>query len=75
VLVGHAHRSGAAIPYRGFAEFEVALDMLVNEAGLADTMGQKGRAYVEREYAWPVVLDRYERLLLSVGSQPAAATS
>ena len=37
--------------------------MLRADASLADAMGAAGRAYVEREYSWDVVLDRYERLL------------
>jgi glycosyltransferase involved in cell wall biosynthesis len=63
VLRGHARRSGAAIPYEGFAEFEAALEVLREDPALADAMGAAGRAYVEREYTWPVVLDRYEQLL------------
>ena len=63
VLRGHADRSGAAIPYAGFAEFECALEMLRADEGLVDAMGAAGRAYVERNYTWDVVLDRYERLL------------
>lgn len=64
VLRGHARRSGGgAISYEGFAEFECALEMIVDDAALAETMGAAGRAYVEREYRWDVVLDRYERLL------------
>jgi glycosyltransferase involved in cell wall biosynthesis len=63
VLRGHARRSGAAFPYEGFAEFECGLEMLADQPGLADAMGAAGRAYVEREYSWPVVLDRYEALL------------
>jgi glycosyltransferase involved in cell wall biosynthesis len=63
VLRGHARRSGAALPYEGFAEFECALEMLCADAGLAEAMGRNGRAYVEREYSWDVVLDRYETLL------------
>jgi glycosyltransferase involved in cell wall biosynthesis len=63
VLRGHARRSGAAIPYEGFAEFEAAVDLLVRDPALADRMGRAGRAYVEREYTWDVVLDRYEALL------------
>lgn len=63
VLRGHAERSGAAIPYEGFAEFEVALEMLRDAPELADAMGAKGRAYVEREYRWGTVLERYEQLL------------
>ena len=63
VLRGQARRSGAAIPYVGFAEFECALEMLRDDPGLADRMGAAGRAYVEREYTWDVVLDRYEGLI------------
>jgi len=70
VLRGHADRSNAAVPYVGFAEFEGALEMLLADPGLADAMGRAGLAYVEREYRWDVVLDRYERLL---GDTVAAA--
>jgi glycosyltransferase involved in cell wall biosynthesis len=63
VMVGHAARSGAAIPYSGFAEFEAAVGMLFDDRARADEMGRRGRAYVEREYAWDHVLDRYEALL------------
>jgi glycosyltransferase involved in cell wall biosynthesis len=63
VLRGHAVRSNAGIPYEGFAEFDCALEMLRNDPALADAMGAAGREYVEREYRWDTVLDRYERLL------------
>lgn len=63
VLDGHARRSGAALPYDGFAEFECGLEMLLEDPERADRMGQAGRRYVEREYDWDVVLSRYEALL------------
>ncbi|MDQ1455709.1 MAG: hypothetical protein QOH28_1329 [Actinomycetota bacterium] len=63
VLRGHALRSNAAIPYDNFAEFECALEMLRDDPALAAAMGAAGRAYVDREYTWDVVLDRYEALL------------
>ena len=63
VLRGHAQRSGAAIPYDDFAEFECALEMLRADPALADAMGAAGREYVEREYTWDTVLERYEALL------------
>jgi glycosyltransferase involved in cell wall biosynthesis len=66
VLRGHSQRSGAAIPYSGFAEFEVAVELLTADPDLADRMGAAGRAYVEREYDWEIVLERYERLLDAV---------
>jgi len=66
VLRGHAHRSGAALPYTGFVEFEAAVDALVSSPELADALGLAGRRYVEREYDWKVVMDRYERVLTRV---------
>jgi glycosyltransferase involved in cell wall biosynthesis len=63
VLAGHARRSGAAIPYTGFAEFEAAVELVRTAPELADRMGAAGRRYVEQEYDWRVVLDRYEHTL------------
>ncbi|HEY3701166.1 MAG TPA: glycosyltransferase family 4 protein [Acidimicrobiales bacterium] len=63
VLAGQARRSGGAIPYRGFAEFEVALDAIVSDQTLARALGEAGRRYVEERYRWDDVLDRYERQL------------
>jgi glycosyltransferase involved in cell wall biosynthesis len=63
VLNGHAQRSGAAIPYRGFAEFEAAIEWLFAHPAEGDAMGRAGRAYVARDYDWDTVLDKYEVLL------------
>ena len=63
VLEGHAGRSGGAIPYTGFAEFEAAVELLRTSPELADQLGAAGRMYVEREYDWDVVITRYERTL------------
>jgi glycosyltransferase involved in cell wall biosynthesis len=60
VLAGQARRSGGAIPYRGFAEFETALDLLLTNPALADRMGAAGQTYVEQTYNWPTVLDEVE---------------
>lgn len=63
VLDGHARRSGGAIPYRGYAEFEAAVDLLLADPSLAARLGANGRRYVEANYGWGTVLDRYEGLL------------
>jgi glycosyltransferase involved in cell wall biosynthesis len=68
VLLGHAHRSGGALPYTGFVEFEAAVDALVRAPELADALGRAGRSYVEREYDWEVILDRYEQVLERVAA-------
>jgi glycosyltransferase involved in cell wall biosynthesis len=63
VLEGQARRSGGGLPYRGYAEFEAAVEWLVSEPDLARALGEAGRRYAERHYAWPVVMDRYEHFL------------
>ena len=60
---GQVHRSGGGIPYRGYAEFEAAVDLLLDEPTLAASLGARGRAFVEAEYGWDRVLPRYERVL------------
>lgn len=76
VLCGQARRSGAGLPYRGFAEFEVALEALLSRPRLAEAMGRAGRAYVEANYRWDHVLDRYERFLaVMAGRRPARSRS
>lgn len=63
VLDGQVRRSGGGVPYSGFAEFEVAVDLLLAEPGLTAGLGRRGRRYVEEHYRWDVVMDRYERFL------------
>lgn len=70
VLEGHARRSGGAVAYRGFAEFEAAVDLVVADPALAASLGEAGRRYVEANFTWDTVLDRYERLLSDVAALP-----
>src|SRR5712692_2860930 len=74
VLEGHARRSGGGIPYRGFAEFEAAVDLLVGDPGLAAALGRQGRRYVERHFDWDRIIERYEDFLDRIGA-PAPAVS
>ena len=67
VLAGQCRRSGGGIPYRGFAEFEAAVELLEGDPGLRERLGRAGRRYVEARYAWDTVLDHYEGLLASAG--------
>lgn len=62
-LVGQAQRSGGAIPYVGFGQFEVAVGELLDHPEVADGLGRQGRAYVEEHYDWPNVLALYEDFL------------
>ena len=72
VLDGQVRRSGGGIPYRGYGEFEAAVDMLVEQPDLADALGRAGRRYVETHYGWPQVMQAYEELLDCVLDRSAA---
>lgn len=64
VLRGQAMRSAGAIPYEGYAEFEQAVMMLLENPSLADEMGSNGRKYVEDTYEWAHVLKGFEESLV-----------
>lgn len=63
VLRGQAMRSAGAIPYEGYAEFEQAVLMLLDNPALADELGRNGRKYVEETYEWAHVLQGFEESL------------
>jgi glycosyltransferase involved in cell wall biosynthesis len=63
VLRGQACRSGGAIPYEGFAEFEAAVEMLLRDSALVTSLGEQGRKYVEDNYSWPRVLEKFDLAL------------
>jgi len=57
-------RSTGAIPYEGYAEFEQAAMMLLENPSLADEMGSNGRKYVEDTYEWAHVLKGFAESLV-----------
>jgi glycosyltransferase involved in cell wall biosynthesis len=59
VLRGQAMRSGGAIPYEGWAEFDCALGMLLEDADLAQRIGENGHRYVVEKYDWPKVMEEF----------------
>ena len=63
VLKEHCLRSGASLFYEDGDEFAEALDLLARDASLRAALGASGRRYVETEYRWDVVLDRWRTLI------------
>jgi glycosyltransferase involved in cell wall biosynthesis len=63
VLSGQAFRSRGAIPYSGFAEFELSLKYLMDNPDVASQMGENGLKYVKDNYEWDVVLQRFEETI------------
>ena len=66
VLVGQSIRSNAGLYYGDAREFAAALDLLLDDRGVAAALGSNGRDYFARHYTWPVIerkyLDMFERL-------------
>ncbi|HEX5110565.1 MAG TPA: glycosyltransferase family 4 protein [Vicinamibacterales bacterium] len=67
VLDGQVRRANGGLSYRSGREFEAALEYLLTNHAARDAFGGQGLAYVEREYRWPTVIERVERLIAAVG--------
>jgi glycosyltransferase involved in cell wall biosynthesis len=72
VLRGQVLRANGGLYYRRYEEFAAALDLLVNEPGLADRLGRQGHAYFQENYAWERVMEKYERLLARAAAGKSA---
>jgi glycosyltransferase involved in cell wall biosynthesis len=68
VLKDHCLRSNAGLYYENGAEFVEALDLLVSRPELRLRLGQNGRRYIEREYRWDAVMDRYRHLIAAASA-------
>jgi glycosyltransferase involved in cell wall biosynthesis len=66
VLLGQCLRSNAGLYYENAAEFDGALDALLDDPKVAADMGARGRSYYAEHYSWPVIerkyLDMFARL-------------
>ncbi len=64
--VEHCDRSGGGLAFTGYASFEAAIDRLSADAHLRRHLAERGRAYVEAEFAWETIVDRYGTFLRTV---------
>jgi glycosyltransferase involved in cell wall biosynthesis len=63
VLQGQCLRSNAGLFYESYAEFLETLALIQSNRRLALAMGQNGREYFQRHYAWPVIVRKYLDML------------
>jgi glycosyltransferase involved in cell wall biosynthesis len=63
VLQGQCLRSNAGLFYESSGEFLEALALIQTNRRLASAMGQNGREYYQRHYAWPVIVRKYMDVL------------
>ena len=66
VLRSMSRRSGGGLFYRDYDEFGALLDLLLAEPKLRAALGAGGRAFVDRTYTWPVVVEKYRDLIAEV---------
>jgi glycosyltransferase involved in cell wall biosynthesis len=55
----HCERSGAGLWFGDYAEFESALELLTTDDEVHAGLAANGLRYVEANFRWPVILDRY----------------
>ena len=63
VLRGQCRRSSGGLYYTNYDEFREVLDTLSGDASLRVSMGRSAHAYFEQHYAWPVILEKYLKLI------------
>jgi glycosyltransferase involved in cell wall biosynthesis len=66
VLSWQCRLGKAGLWFRNYPEFEEELLLLLGNEPLRQAMGRNGRQYVQQEYAWPVVSQRFERALAEI---------
>jgi glycosyltransferase involved in cell wall biosynthesis len=72
VLAGQCLRSNAGLYYQDADEFGAALDLLLDNRALAETLGRNGREFYARHYAWPVIERKYLDMLESLQRTPSS---
>ena len=73
VLKGQCIRSNGGLYYERYEEFVEALYSLESNGPLHARLGQNGREYFRRHYAWPVIERKYMDMLQQLSRASAAA--
>jgi glycosyltransferase involved in cell wall biosynthesis len=63
VLEGQTIRAQGGLYYRTLGEFDHGLRLLAEDERLRDVLGANGRRYYLEHYRWPVIEEKYERIL------------
>ncbi len=71
----HAQRSGGGLWYEDYPSFEAAVDRLLHEPGLRDELVARGRRYVDDNFAWNRIIERYGGFLEKVRLRRATGSA
>ncbi len=62
-LKQHCVKGRCGLYYADYRDFAAVLDLLLKDARLRDFMGKNGLEYVTENYSWPIIVQKYVRLL------------
>ncbi|MCJ7643938.1 MAG: glycosyltransferase family 4 protein [Candidatus Aminicenantes bacterium] len=71
-LKQHCLKGRCGLFYSNYPEFEGGLDLLLRDERLRRALGSNGFDYVSRNYTWPMIIQKYEKLfehMLGPGSR------
>jgi glycosyltransferase involved in cell wall biosynthesis len=66
VLVDHCRRSNAGLFYSTREEFVECTHVLLADRDLREQMGRNGKTYVTANYAWNVIMAKYDKLIAAL---------
>ena len=66
VLVDHCRRSNAGLFYSTREEFVECTHLLLADRDLRERMGRNGKTYVTANYAWNVIMAKYDKLIAAL---------
>ena len=69
----HCAASGGGLWFNRYADFEAIVDRLLADAGTRAALAANGARYIERNYQWPRLVQRYRALLDTVAARGVAA--
>ena len=69
VLKGHCVRSNAGLYFGTYEEFSGALDYLLTHPLEYEQMRVNGKEYVNTNYRWEVIVDKYRQIIETVGKK------
>ena len=63
VLRGQCLRSDAGLFYTSYEEFQMALELLLNNPSLSQALGKSGRKFFQQNYSWDIIEKKYINLI------------
>jgi glycosyltransferase involved in cell wall biosynthesis len=63
VLRGQVLRSNGGLYFRNYPEFRESLSLLLSDTALKCAMGESGRHYFSKNYSWPIIREKYSRMI------------